>query len=86
VSNKSQFLVRLSILAVITHPVVIAVLTPYMIFAVGLNWDQWVIWAVGGIPISIVLNAVMAVWFPYIAPKVEKLVKRLVPVQEPKQS
>ena len=75
--SKKKYLVRLSILSLITHPVVIAFLTPYMIFAVNINWEQWVIWAVGGAPISVGLNAVMAVWFPYISPKVERLIDRL---------
>ena len=76
--SNSKFLLRLSILSVITHPVVIAVLSGYMIFAVGLNWEQWVIWAVGGIPISIVLNAVMAIWFPFASPRVDKIVDRII--------
>lgn len=75
--TKKKYLIRLSILSVITHPVVIAVLSPYMIFAVHIDWNQWIVWAVGGIPISIALNAVMAVWFPWISPKVERFLNRV---------
>lgn len=80
--NKTQFILRISILAVISHPVVIAYLSPYMIFVVGIDFDQWMVWAIGGMPLSIGLNAILAFFFPIVTKPVDKIVNKILKEKE----
>lgn len=69
--NIKQF-TKDTIVSLLLVPPVIAMLTPWMLFAVGLSLEQYIIWVSGGVFIQVPLNLAMVLCI--------KIIKKHIPV------
>lgn len=61
-----------TVVSLLLVPPVIAILTPWMIYAVGLTWEQYIVWVSGGLFIQVPLNYAMVLCI--------KVIRRFIPV------
>ena len=72
-TGLSVKILKIVILGLAMQPIVYLVLSPYMVWIVGLTWDQLVTWWWTALPMGIALNLVLAVYIPWVAPKIDRL-------------
>lgn len=76
--SLKKYLLNTVLMTLAMHPVMLAILSPYMMFVVGLTWEQLVLWWWTGLFIGMFLNAVLAMFIGKTAAKMGRLVDRLV--------
>lgn len=76
--NVKKYLLTTVLLTLAMHPPMLAILSPYMLWIVGLTWDQLVLWWWTGLFIGMLLNAVLAIFVGKVAPKIDAFIDRLL--------
>jgi len=76
-SNTKWTIFRVALITLACHPIVIGVLSPYMLGYIGLTWEQYILWLWSGLLIGLILNGALVIYIPFISPYIDKLVDRL---------